>query len=115
MSYDKVLDKVYAGYREFDLERDLIPQIHRGDLMAISGGQRSQLNKYEANFPAGKGYHVRVKLSFLDLWEVERVYVREGKATLKETWSEVYADEVSRAVYEASCFHHTKADLQRTR
>jgi hypothetical protein len=115
MSYDKVLDKIYSGYREFDLERDLIPQVNVGDLMCISGGQRTQINKYEADFPAGKGYHVRVKLGFMDTWEVERVYVREGKVTVKEVWHDVYAWDVSRAMYEASCFHHTKEQLQQTR
>ena len=112
MSYDKVLDKMYAGYREFDLERDLIPQINAWDLMAVSGGRREQLNKYEAKFPVGKGYSVRVKLGFMDTWEVERVYEREGKAWCKEVWHDVYAWEVSRAVYEASCYHHTKEELQ---
>jgi hypothetical protein len=112
MSYDKALDKMYAGYREFDLERDLIPQIGKWDLMAISGGRRAQLNKYEVTFPSGQGYHVRVKLGFMDTWEVERVFEREGKTFLKETWSDVYAWDISRAVYEASCFHHSKEQLQ---
>lgn len=112
MSYDNTLDRIYSGYREFSLDQDLMPQVHIGDLMAISGGRRAQINKYEADFPVGKGYHVRVKLSFLDLWEVERVFVREGKVTVKEVWHEVYAPEVSRAMYEASCFYHTKEDLQ---
>ena len=98
MSYDNALEKMYQGYREFDLERDLIPQIQVMDLLAVSGGRRTQLNKYEAKFPVGKGYSVRVKLGFMDTWEVERVFEREGKVFLKETWSDVYAWEVSRAV-----------------
>jgi hypothetical protein len=112
MSYDNLLDTMYEGYREFNLERDLLPQIHRGDLLAVSGGRREQLNKYEANFPVGKGYSVRVKLSFWDTWEVERVFEREGKAWLKERWDDVYAFDVSDVVYKASCYHHTKADLE---
>ena len=111
MSYDKTLDRIYAGYREFNLERDLLPQIHVGDLMAISGGRREQMNKYEAKFPVGHGYSVRVKLSFMDTWEVERVFEREGKAFVKEVWHDVYAPEVSTVAYWASCYHHTKEDL----
>ena len=111
MSYDKVLDKMYEGYREFDLERDLIPQIRMWDLAAVSGGRREQLNKYEAKFPVGAGYSVRVKLSFMDTWEVERVFEREGKAWLKERWDDVYAFDVSDVLYKASCYHHTKEQL----
>jgi len=112
MSYDNTLDKIYSGYREFDLERDLIPQIRMWDLAAVSGGRRTQINKYEADFPVGKGYSVRVKLGFMDTWQVERVFTREGKAWVKETWDDVYAFDVSDAVYKASCFHHTKQDLE---
>jgi hypothetical protein len=111
MGYDNLLDKVYEGYREFDLERDLMPQIRVWDLMAVSGGRREQLNKYEAKFPVGHGYSVRVKLSFMDTWEVERVFEREGKAFLKERWDDVYAFDVSDVVYKASCYHHTKESL----
>jgi hypothetical protein len=111
MSYDKALDMMYKGYREFDLERDLMPQLNIMDVLATSGGRRAQLNKYEAKFPVARGYSVRVRLSFMDTWEVTRVFEREGKAFIKETWSDVYADEVSRALYEASCYHHTKEDL----
>jgi hypothetical protein len=111
MSYDKVLDKIYAGYREFDLERDLIPQIRFWDLAAVSGGRRAQINKYEAKFPVGAGYSVRVKLGFMDTWEVERVFEREGKVWVKERWEDVYAFDVSDVVYKASCYHHTKEQL----
>jgi len=83
--------------------------------MAVSGGERAQINQYEADFPVGKGYHVRVKLGFMDTWEVERVFVREGRVFIKEVWTDVYAPEVSTALYEASCFHHTKAELQSRR
>lgn len=110
MSYDKALDKMYEGYREFPGEA-LLQQIHRGDLMAVSGGRWAQVNKYEVKFPVGSGYSVRVRLSFWDTWEVTRVFEREGKAFVKETWEDVYAFDVSRAVYEASCYHHSKADL----
>jgi hypothetical protein len=112
MSYDDTLDKIYSGYREFDLERDLIPQIRFWDLAAVSGGRRTQINKYEADFPVGSGYHVRVKLSFMDTWQVERVFTREGKVFVKETWDDVYAPEVSDVLYKASCYHHTKQDLE---
>lgn len=111
MSYDKTLDKIYAGYREFDLERDLIPQIRGWDLMAVSGGRCAQINKYEARFPVGRGYSVAVKLSFMDTWEVERVFEREGKAFVKEVWHDVYAMEVSDVIYKASCYHHSKESL----
>ena len=111
MSYDKTLDKIYAGYREFDLERDLMPQLHVMDVMATSGGRREQMNKYEAKFPVGRGYSVRVKLGFMDTWEVERVFEREGKATVKDVWHDVYAPEVSQVVYWAGCYHHSKEEL----
>ena len=55
MGYDKLLDKMYAGYREFDLERDLMPQLNVMDVLATSGGRREQLNKSEAQFPVGSG------------------------------------------------------------
>ena len=111
MGYDKLLDKMYAGYREFDLERDLMPQLNMWDVLATSGGRREQLNKYEAKFPVGSGYSVRVKLGFMDTWEVERVFEREGKAWLKEVWHDVYAPEVSQVLYWAGCYHHSKDEL----
>lgn len=111
MSYDKTLDKIYSGYREFDLERDLMPQLHVMDVLATSGGRREQMNKYEAKFPVARGYSVRVKLGFMDTWEVERVFEREGKATVKEVWHDVYAPEVSQVVYWAGCYHHSKEEL----
>ena len=111
MSYDKTLDKIYSGYREFDLERDLMPQLHVMDVMATSGGRREQMNKYEAKFPVARGYSVRVKLGFMDTWEVERVFEREGKATVKEVWHDVYAPEVSQVLYWAGCYHHSKEEL----
>jgi hypothetical protein len=113
MSYDNLLDKIYSEYRAFDLERDLMPQLRMWDVMATSGGRREQLNKYEAKFPVGKGYSVRVKLGFMDTWEVERVFEREGKAWVKATWTDVYASEVSDVVYKAGCYHHTKEELDR--
>ena len=112
MSYDKLLDKMYAGYREFDLERDLMPQLNMWDVLATSGGRREQLNKYEAKFPVGHGYSVRVKLGFMDTWEVERVFEREGTARLKAVWHDVYAPEVSQVLYWAGCYHHSKDELQ---
>ena len=111
MSYDKTLDKIYSGYREFDLERDLMPQLQVMDVLATSGGRREQMNKYEAKFPVGRGYSVRVKLGFMDTWEVERVFEREGKATVKEVWHDVYAPEVSQVLYWAGCYHHSKEEL----
>ena len=102
MSYEKLLDKIYEGYREFPGEV-LVQQVGR-NMMAISGGQWSQPNKYEVEMHAGRDFYVKVRLGFMDTWEVDRVQRIEGRDFVRETWKDVYAWEVGEACYQASCY-----------
>lgn len=94
--------------RQFNTQ-ELIAQIGRMNVLAISGGRVHSIvddegETVEVQLPVGKGYRVSITLGFMDTWTVRREYVRKGVATVKGVQEDVYADEVGEVAYKASCF-----------
>ena len=94
--------------RQFNTQ-ELIAQIGRMNVLAISGGRVHSIvddegETVEVQLPVGKGYRVSITLGFMDTWTVRREYVRKGVAIVKGVQEDVYADEVGEVAYKASCF-----------
>lgn len=89
-------------YRECDAS-ELLAQIGRGRVLAISGG-RVVVRPTGVTLPVHAGYSVEVDLAGDDTYTVRRVFTRAGKRFIKGTQSDVYADQVGEAAYRASCY-----------
>ena len=94
--------------RQFNTQ-ELIAQIGRMNVLAISGGRVHSIvddegETVEVQLPVGKGYRVSITLGFMDTWTVRREFVRKGVATVKGVQEDVYFDEVGEVAYKASCF-----------
>ena len=82
---------------------ELVAQIGRGNLGAISGGRVTH-RPTGVTLPVGRGYSVTVDLAPDDTYTVSRVFTRGLKVWVKGTEAGVYCDEVGEAAYRASCF-----------
>jgi hypothetical protein len=94
--------------RPFD-EDELIDQIGRMNIFAISGGRvgvtkNNQGETVEVELKVGKGYRVSISLGWDDTWTVSRQFVRKGIVSDKGTLTGVFADQVGEIAYKASCF-----------
>ena len=94
--------------RPFD-EDELIDQIGRMNIFAISGGRvgvtkNNQGETVEVELKVGKGYRVSISLGWDDTWTVSRQFVRKGVVSDKGTLTGVFADQVGEIAYKASCF-----------
>jgi hypothetical protein len=92
-------------------EDELIAQIGRMNIFAISGG-RVGVDKNDdgetirIELPVSNGYRVSIFLNWNDTWTVSREFVRAGKVSNKGTLENVYADQVGEVAYQASCFRN---------
>lgn len=86
-----------------DQRREILAQIGRLNLCAISGGRVTPIES-GVELPVGSGYVVRVELTALDYYEVSRVFRRGGKEFVKGVRSDVDCFQVADAAYYASCF-----------
>jgi hypothetical protein len=97
--------------RPFD-EDELIAQIGRMNIFAISGGRvgviRENGETVGIELPVSNGYRVSIKLGWDDTWTVSRQFVRKGTVFDKGTLENVYADQVSEIAYQASCFRNVE-------
>jgi hypothetical protein len=97
--------------RPFD-EDELIAQIGRMNIFAISGGRvgviRENGETVGIELPVSNGYRVSIKLGWDDTWTVSRQFVRKGIVFDKGTLENVYADQVSEIAYQASCFRNVE-------
>ena len=97
--------------RPFD-EDELIAQIGRMNIFAISGGRvgviRENGETVGIELPVSNGYRVSIKLGWDDTWTVSRQFVRAGVVFEKGTLSSVYADQVGEIAYQASCFRNVE-------
>ena len=93
-----------------DQRREMLRQIDRMTLLAISGGRVKPIES-GIELPVGSGYSVRVELTAMDYYEVSRVFKRGGKEFVKGVRSEVDCFELSEAAYFASCFRSYDADV----
>ena len=90
-------------------EDELISQIGRMNIFAISGGRvgvtkNNQGETVEVELKVGKGYRVSISLGWDDTWTVSRQFVRKGVVSDKGTLTGVFADQVGEIAYKASCF-----------
>lgn len=90
-------------YRECDA-RELLAQIGRMNVLAISGG-RVKARRTGVTLPVAHGYRVDIDLACNDTWHVRRVFARGAKEWVKKEWTLVYADQVGEIAYQASCYH----------
>lgn len=91
-----------ARFRDCDAS-ELVSQIGRMNLMAISGGRVID-SGHGVILPVGSGYKVTVDLDGNDTYVVRRIMFRGTKAWIKGERANVYCDEVGEVVYYASCF-----------
>ena len=90
-------------------EDELIDQIGRMNIFAISGGRvgvtkNNEGETVEVELKVGKGYRVSISLGWDDTWTVSRQFVRKGVVSDKGTLTGVFADQVGEIAYKASCF-----------
>jgi hypothetical protein len=90
-------------------EYDLLHQIGRGNVMAISGGRFDTLTNDDGEvtdliLPVAYGYRVRINLEVNDTYTVRREFVRGGKVYEKGRQEGVHCDEVANVAYRASCY-----------
>lgn len=95
-----------TAYRPMDAyqREELISQIGRMNILAISGGRIVALDD-GIELPVGSGYKVRVRYTWGDEYEVQRVFVRGGKEFPKGS-REAWAGNVGQLAYYASCFRN---------
>ena len=79
--------------------RELIAQIGKMNLWAISGG-RAEMNSGALVLRVGNGYRVRITLQDNDTYMVQRMW----RNIVKGEAQNVYADEVGEVAYVASCY-----------
>ena len=83
-------------------------QIGGMNVLAISGGRVTGLPD-GIELPVGNGYRVRVRLTPVDDYIVERVFIRSGVVRVKGAETH-YCDTVGDAAYRASCFRNDDAE-----
>ena len=91
-----------------DQRLEILNQIGRMNVLAISGGMAHQLPD-GIELRVSCGYRVRVRLLADDTYRVERVLVRGEKTFGKGSVDDVYCDQVGQMAYYASCFRNDSA------
>lgn len=80
--------------------RELIAQIGKMNLWAISGGRVQIDSQGAVVLKVGNGYAVRIVLEGNDTYTVQRLW----RTNVKGEARNVYADEVGEVAYVASCY-----------
>lgn len=91
-----------------DQRREILRQIRPINVLSISGGRVTALPD-GVELPVGNGYRVRVRLTPMDDYIVERVFIRSGRVSVKGAETH-YCDTVGGAAYRASCFRNDDAE-----
>ena len=94
-------------------EDELISQIGRMNIFAISGGRvgvivNNEGETVEVQLPVSNGYRVSIALGWNDTWTVSRQFVRKGVVSDKGTLENVYCEQVGEIAYKASCFRNVQ-------
>ena len=94
-------------------EDELIDQICRMNIFAISGGRvgvtkNNQGETVEIELKVSNGYRVVISLGWNDEWIVSRQFVRKGVVYNKGTVEGVYCENVGEVAYKASCFRNVQ-------
>jgi hypothetical protein len=93
---------------------ELLAQIGRMNLMAISGG-RVVRRETGVTLPVDCGYSVTVDLAAGDTYVVRRIFARGTKTWVKGERTSVYCEDVSEVAYYASCFRSYDAETWPTK
>jgi hypothetical protein len=89
--------------------REILRQVGTGNILSISGGRVTALPD-GIELPVSSGYRVRVHLTPMDDYTVERVLVRGRKEFAKGTKTGIYADQVGEQAYRAGMFRSYDAN-----
>ena len=101
------------NFRECEI-RDLLAQIGRMNILAISGG-RITTRDTGITLPVSNGYRVTVDLAPNDTYTVRRTFTRGTQTWIKGERTNVYCDQVSEVAYYASCFRSYDAETWPTK
>lgn len=88
---------------------ELVRQIGRGNLMAISGG-RVMTRETGVTLPVDCGYSVTVDLAADDTYVVRRIFRRGRREWVRGERTDVYCDDVGEVAYMASSFRSYSGD-----
>lgn len=88
-----------------DQRQEIVRQIGRMNVLAISGGRVTAIQD-GIELPVGSGYRVRVRLTPMDYYRVERVFIRGGKEYDKGSVDDVDFTQVGELAYLASCYRN---------
>lgn len=91
-----------TSYRPCDA-RELVAQIGRGNILAISGG-RVLARETGVTLPVGHGYSVTIDVAADDTYTVSRVFKRSGKVFNKGQMTGIYCEDIGDVAYYASCY-----------
>ena len=94
-------------------EDELINQIGRMNIFAISGGRvgvtkNNQGETVEIELKVSNGYRVVISLGWNDEYIVSRQFVRNGVVYDKGTVENVLCDNIGEVAYKASCFRNVQ-------
>lgn len=94
--------------------REVLSQIGTMTVLAVSGGRVSVIRDNEGepigvSLPCGTNRTVEVTLSFWDTYTVRRYRTivngaRRGESIVEHEATDIYCDQISEAVYTASCW-----------
>lgn len=82
---------------------EIYRQIGSMNVLSISGGRVDPIMD-GLELPVSNGYRVRVRLTPMDTYTVQRVFKRGGKEWIKGERTNVYFNEVGEAAYYAGMF-----------
>jgi hypothetical protein len=82
---------------------EILRQIGAGNILCLSGGRVRALPD-GIELPVAYGYRVRVRLSFVDDYTVQRVLVRAGQEFMHGQREGIYCDQVGESAYRAGMF-----------
>ena len=85
--------------------RNMLQQIGQMNVLAISGGRVPPLPD-GVELPVGRGYRVRVRLTPVNDYTVERVFVRGGKEWSYGKREHILPRQVGNMAYYASCYNN---------
>lgn len=96
----------FEHYQELNAE-ELVKQIGWSTVLGVSGG-RVQVSPAAVQFPVSNGYSVMVQLHWNDTYTVTRILKRGAKAFIKGRVEGLYCEQMSEAVWKASCFRNVE-------
>ena len=89
--------------------QEIVRQIGRMNLLSISGG-RVRPTTDGIELPVSNGFHVRITLTPMDTYTVERVFRRGGKEFIHGRVEDVYCDTLHEIAYRAGMFRSWDAE-----